>query len=86
MKSKSAKICFSSRFVFFEQEKVSNLFFWYYPEERLKKTNVSIFVDKCTVMFVMGVFQGNVKKKSENQHVEKISACHINKKNPFFSP
>ena len=34
-----------------------------YPGDRVEKEKVSIFVDKCTVMFVMGVFQGNVKKK-----------------------
>ena len=40
-----------------------------YLDDLVKKANVSIFVDKCTAMFVMGVFQGNAKIKLRN------SAC-----------
>ena len=63
MKSRSTKIWFSLRFAFFEQEKVGSFFWGQYLDERVEKANVSIFVDKCTAMFFMGVFQGNAKKK-----------------------
>ena len=69
MKSSSAKTWFSLRFAFFEQEKVGIFFGGQYLDERVEKANVSIFVDKCTAMFVMGVFQGNAKIKLRN------SAC-----------
>ena len=42
-----------------------------------------MFVDKCTPMFDMGVIQGIKNKNSEIQHVEKITACHINQKVHF---
>ena len=57
------KIWFSSCFAFFEEGKVGRFFFWQYPNDRAEKENVSIFVDKCSVMFVIGVFQGNIKNK-----------------------
>ena len=66
MKSRSTKIWFSSRFAFFEQEEVGRFFFGQYPDDGIEKTNVSIFVDECTVMFFIGVFQGNAKKKLRN--------------------
>ena len=40
-------------------------------------------MDKCTVTFVLGVWQGNAKKYNENVNAEKISACCNNKKNTF---
>ena len=63
MKSWSTKIWFSSCFAFFEHENVGLNFFGYYPDDRIEKEYVSIFVDKCTLMFVMGVWQGNAKLK-----------------------
>jgi len=52
------------RFAFFEQEKVGSFFWGQYLDERVEKANVSIFVDKCTAMFFMGVFQGNATTKN----------------------
>ena len=69
MKSRSTKIWFSLRFVFFEQEKVGSFFGGQYLDDRVEKAKVSIFVDKCAAMFRMGVFQGNAKIKLRN------SAC-----------
>ena len=63
MKSSSTKIWFSSRFAFFEQKKVDQIFFGQYPDDRVEKANISIFVDQCTVMFFIVVFQGNAQKK-----------------------
>ena len=63
MKSRSTKIWLSSRFAFFEQEKFGQFFFGQYPDDRVEKEIVSILVDECTAMSVMGVWKGNVKKK-----------------------
>ena len=52
----STKIWFSSHFALFEQKKVGHFFIEHYPDDRVEEENVSIFVDKCIVMFVMGVF------------------------------
>jgi len=63
VKSSSTKIWFSSRFALFGQKKVDQFFFGQYPDDRVEKANISIFVDQCTVMFFIGVFQGIAKKK-----------------------
>ena len=54
-------MCFSSYFAFIEHENVIINFFGQYPDNRVEKEYVLIFVGKCTVMFVMGVWQGNAK-------------------------
>ena len=59
-------------FCFFKQEDFGQIFLGQYPDDRVEKENVSIFVDKCTVMFVMDVFQGNVNIKIQK------SACWKN--------
>ena len=69
MKSWSTKNWFSSNFAFIEQEKVGQFFFGQYPDDRVEKEYISIFLDKCTAMFVMGVWQGNAKKNFQK------SAC-----------
>ena len=57
-----------------------------FPGDRVEKEKVSIFVDKCTVMLFMGVFQGNVKK------IFRKSTCWTNycssheSKEPFSKP
>ena len=51
VKSRSTKNWFSLRFAFFEEEKVGN-----FLDDPVEKANISIFVDKCTTMFVIGVF------------------------------
>ena len=56
VKSRSTKIWFSLRFAFFEQEKVGNFFLGQYLDDPVEKANVSIFVDKCITMFVIGAF------------------------------
>ena len=62
MKSRSTKIWFSLCFAFFEQEKIGNFFFLQYQDGRVEEESVSICVYICTAIFVMGVFQGNVKE------------------------
>ena len=56
VKSRSTQILLYLRFAFFEEEKVGNFFWGQYLDDPVEKTNVSIFVDKCTTMFVIGVF------------------------------
>ena len=54
---------------------VGKFFCKQYPGERVEKEKVSIFVDKCTVMLFMGVFQGNVKEifqKSITNHMHDL--------------
>ena len=63
MKSRSTKIWSSFFFALFDQKKVGKLFCEQYPDDRAKEENVSKLVDKCIIMFVMDVFQGNVNKK-----------------------
>ena len=68
---------------FFLSKKVDQTLFGQYPDDRIEKENISIFVDKFTTMFVIGVFQGNAKIKLRNSNVEKNIACHINQKVNF---
>ena len=55
MKSRSTKIWFSSRFAFFEQERVDQKKIGQNPDDRIEKLYVSIFVDIHTVSFILGV-------------------------------
>ena len=53
------------------------VFFGWYPDNWVIDEYVSIFVDKCTVKFIMGVFQGNAKLKIQKPACGKIIAWQI---------
>ena len=65
---------------------VGQIFCEQYPGDRVEKEKVSIFVDKCTVMLFMGVFQGNVKKIFRKSSCWKNYCSSHESKEPFSKP
>ena len=63
--------------IFWSRRGWSNYFCRTLP--RQTQENVFIFVNRCTVMFVKGVWK-QTQKNSEIQHVEFFFACHIYQK------
>ena len=68
----STIIWFSLNFVFFLQENVGHSFFGQHPDNSVEHEYFSIFVDKCTVKFIIGVFQRNAKIKTKTCMLKKL--------------